>query len=94
MMETKLNLSEAQGLALKKLRALVGNEQVLQGESGAKGAERPKGETKRPEGAERKKLAHKLEDSKVIDYRGLLLTTWFICGVHINHVKRLVILRV
>ena len=30
------------------------------------------GETKRPEGAERKTLAHKLEDSKVIDYRGLL----------------------
>ena len=27
-METKINLSEAQGLALEKLRALVGNEQV------------------------------------------------------------------
>ena len=45
---------------------------MLQGEGEAKGAERPKGETKRPEGAERKTLAHKLEDSKVIDYRGLL----------------------
>ena len=41
----------------------------------AKGVERPKGETKRPEGAERETLAHKLEDSKLIDYRGLLLTT-------------------
>ena len=27
-METKINLSEAQGLALEKLRALVGNEQA------------------------------------------------------------------
>ena len=27
-METKIKLSEAQGLALEKLRALVGNEQV------------------------------------------------------------------
>ena len=27
-METKINLSEAQGLALEKFRALVGNEQV------------------------------------------------------------------
>ena len=27
-METRINLSEAQGLALEKLRALVGNEQV------------------------------------------------------------------
>ena len=59
------------------LRALMSSnlEPAVQsecGEGGAKGAERPKGETKRPEGAERKTLAHKLEDSKVIDYRGLL----------------------
>ena len=42
-------------------------------EGGAKGAERPKGETKRPEGAERKTLAPKLEDSKVIDLSELIL---------------------
>ena len=39
----------------------------------AKGVERPKGETKRPEGAERKTLAYKLEDSKVIDLSELIL---------------------
>ena len=46
---------------------------MLQGEGEAKGAERPKGETKRPEGAERKTLAHKMEDSKVIDLSELIL---------------------
>ena len=46
---------------------------MLQGEGEAKGAERPKGETKRPEGAERKTLAHKLEDSKVIELSELML---------------------